>query len=183
VLDVGCGRGTVLRLLDQRVRFSRPPVGLDFSSAALRMARRARPGATPDLELTSGLATHLPFADGSFDLVLSGYLLKHLDDDEARAFFGEVLRVLAPGGLALLWEFAPSGNARLDRWNRFVISRGVGEPRLRSGRALMSLAELSGFPYIRNARLRPFLLPPIPRASVLIGRPPEGWQGAQSGPR
>ena len=177
VLDIGCGRGAVLRLLDDRVRFEHSPVGLDFSRAALRLAQRDEDTSGNRLRLARGVATRLPFADDSFDLVISGYLLKHLDDEEARACFDEVLRVLAPGGLALLWEFAPSGNERLDRWNRWVLSRGVGEPRLRSSRALMALAELAGFPYIRDARLRPFLLPPIPRASVLVGKPPEGWDG------
>ncbi|MEZ4501922.1 MAG: class I SAM-dependent methyltransferase [Dehalococcoidia bacterium] len=182
VLDIGCGRGTVLRLLDQKVQFDKPPVGLDFSRSMLRLARSDAPAGSPDLDLTRGLATTLPFATESFDLVLSGYLLKHLDEDELRTFFIELYRVLAPGGLALLWEFAPSGNERLDAWNRRVVSTGVGKPRLRSSRALMSLAELTGFPYIRNARLRPFLLPPIPRASVLVGKPPEGWQDAQTPP-
>ena len=119
----------------------------------------------------------LPFATGAFDLVLSSYVVKHLDEDEIRSFFIEVYRVLAPGGLALIWDFAPTGSAQLDAWNRWVVSRGVGEPRFRSTRAVMALGELAGFEYVRAARLRPFLLPPIPRASVLVGKPPEGWRG------
>jgi hypothetical protein len=40
---------------------------------------------------------------------------------------------------------------------------------------LRRLAEESGFTFTRDADLRPFLLPPIPRASILIGkRPDEG---------
>lgn len=45
-------------------------------------------------------ATALPYADESFDLVTLFDVLEHLDDD--RAALGEVLRVLAPGGLVLV---------------------------------------------------------------------------------
>ena len=33
----------------------------------------------------------------------------------------------------------------------------------------------AGFDWVDNAHLRPFLFPPIPRTSVLIGKAPEGW--------
>ena len=176
VLDVGCGAGSALRILDERVHFEAAPVGVDFSAAVLRRARK--PGVEGQPQFVQGAATGLPFRDGAFDLVMSGYLVKHLSDDEVQRFVREVRRVLAPGGLAILWDYAPTGNPRLDGWNEAVLSRGVGEPHLRSTRALMALGELAGFEYIRPARLRPFLLPPIPRASVLLGQPPEGWNGA-----
>jgi SAM-dependent methyltransferase len=176
VLDVGCGAGSALRLLDQRVGFEVTPVGLDFSAAVLRRARGGGGEGQPDF--VQGAATALPFREGAFDLVISGYVAKHLDDGEAQRFFDEVRRVLAPGGLALIWDYAPTGNPRLDSWNERVLSPGVERPRLRSTRALMALGDLAGFEYIRPARLRPFLLPPIPRASVLLGTPPEGWTGA-----
>ncbi len=175
VLDVGCGTGSALRILDQRVRFEMAPVGLDFSEAALRRARGR--GGEGQPQFVRGAATALPFGDRTFDFLMSGYLVKHLDDDEVQRFVGEVRRVLAPGGLALIWDYAPTGNPRLDAWNELVLSFDVRKPHLRSTRALMALGELAGFEYIRPARLRPFLLPPIPRASVLLGRPPEGWQG------
>ena len=176
ILDIGCGRASVLRLLNERVRFERRPVGVDFSAAALGLARRDEHRAGRPSELARASATSLPFADGAFDVVLCGYVLKHLDDDKARRCFVELRRVLAGGGLAVIWEFAPTGNPRLDGFNAWVLSRGVASPRLRSTVALRALAQQAGFEFHRDAGLRPFLLPPIPRASVLAGRPPEGWQ-------
>ena len=176
ILDIGCGRASVLRLLNERVRFEHHPVGVDFSAAALRLARRDERRAGRPSELARASATALPFADGAFDVALCGYVLKQLDDDEARRCFAELRRVLAGGGLALIWEFAPTGNPRLDRFNAWVLSPGVASPRLRSTVALRALAQKAGFEFHRDAALRPFLLPPIPRASVLVGRPPEGWQ-------
>ena len=107
---------------------------------------------------------------------LGGSRLMHLVGAEARGGCGELGGVRAGGGWALIWEFAPTGNPRLDGFNEWVLSRGVASPRLRSTVALRALAQQAGFEFHRNAGLRPFLFPPIPRASVLVGRPPEGWQ-------
>ena len=170
-LDVGCGTGAAVQILDRRVAFETPPVGLAAmlprNALGLRGERR--------VEFVQGVPTALPFGDGAFDFVMSGYLLGHLSNGDVQRFLIEVRRVLAPGGLALVWDYAPTGNPRLDRWNQWVLARGAVRPVLRSTRALSAFGEIAGFEYIRPARLRPFLMPPIPRASVLLGRPPEGW--------
>ncbi|TAK73437.1 MAG: class I SAM-dependent methyltransferase [Dehalococcoidia bacterium] len=173
LLDIGVGRGTVMRMLDDTLECDRAPVGLDVSRTVLRLAAQDEENPERGAGLVQGSATALPFADGSFNLVLCGHLVKHLDDDDARAFFIEVRRVLEPGGLALIWEFGPTGNRALDAWNARALSSGVRRPRLRSTKTLRRLAEESGFTFTRDAELRPFLLPPIPRASILIGRPPD----------
>jgi SAM-dependent methyltransferase len=174
-LDVGCGRGALLRFVDQRVGFERTPVGVDFSPAALRLARRDARAAGHQLALACGTATALPFRDRTFDLVTCGYLVKHLTDEELDSFLAEVRRILAGGGLALLWEFAPSGSERLDGWNRMWLGANVHRPKLRSTATLLRRAQSAGFEFTRNAVLRPFLFPPMPRASILVGRAPEGW--------
>lgn len=173
-LDIGCGRAALLRAIGQRVGFNAPPIGLDFSREALRLARR---DGTDQLgpRLAQGSATALPFANASFDLVTCGYMLKHLDDDEFLVFLDEVCRILKGGGLALIWEYAPSGSDTLDAWNRRLLGAEVRNPHLRSKRTLMHTARLAGYELVRDARLRPFLLPPIPRASIFIGKAPDGW--------
>ncbi len=174
LLDIGCGRGSLLRFLHGRVGFDREPVGLDFSASMLSQARRDEARAGRHTALARGSATDLPFAGDAFDLVLCGYVVKHLTDGALDLLFEEMWRVLAPGGLAVVWEFAPTGRATLDAWNRRLLATGLVEPRLRSSRALLRAAEHAGFPFAIEAGLRPFLLPPIPRASILIGHPPEG---------
>ena len=173
VLDIGCGRGSVPRFMDGRVGFEQPPVGLDFSHAALQLAQRDNGSGDRALDLVQGSATSLPIASGAFDLVLCGYLVKHLDDDGLRDLLDEIWRVLAPGGLALIWEFASTGRRFLDAWNRRWLGRHVREPELRSGRTLLRFAQEAGFPFAIEAGLRPFLFPPVPRASILFGRPPD----------
>jgi SAM-dependent methyltransferase len=177
-LDVGCGRAALLRFIDTRVRFRRPPVGLDFAAEGLRIARRdARIDSHPTV-LVQGTATTLPFADGTFDVVTCGYMLKHLTDAELEGFLAEVRRVLSGGGVALLWDYAPSGSTTLDSWNRRLIGAAVREPHLRSTATLVRAARAAGYELVRDARLRPFLFPPMPRASIFIGKAPAGWTPA-----
>ena len=172
-LDLGTGRAALLRQLDRQIPFAQDPVGLDFSRPMLRLAAEDEARAGRPSALVQASAARLPFADGSFQLVLCGHLVKHLDDDGLRDLLDEVYRVLSPGGLAVLWDFAPTGLRLLDAFNMLLITSHVKEPFLRSTATLMRFANEAGFPFVTDALLRPFLFPPIPRASVLIGRPPE----------
>ncbi|MCE5239128.1 class I SAM-dependent methyltransferase [bacterium] len=93
-LDCGCGIGYGAHIL---ARHCGPTVGLDRECEALREARRRYPG---PLAHVCGDAQGLPFADGAFDLVVSSQVLEHAADPEA--FCGELRRVCAPGGKAII---------------------------------------------------------------------------------
>ena len=173
LLDLGTGRGALLRQFDGQLAFKRDPVGLDFSRPMLELAATDEARSGRPSELVQGSAARLPFADASFQLVLCGHLMKHLDDDGLRDLLDETYRVLSPGGLAVLWDFAPTGRRLLDAFNMLLVTSHVKEPYLRSTATLMRFAREAGFPFVTDALLRPFIVPPIPRASVLIGRPPE----------
>ena len=99
VLEVACGRGGFLREL---ALAGACVTGCDFSFAALRVARTRLGGAAVDspATLTQGDAQSLPFADNSFDLVVSCETIEHLPD--VRAAVREMHRVTRPGGKLLL---------------------------------------------------------------------------------
>ena len=184
VLDIGCGRAGALRVVAERASLERPPVGLDASARMLELGRRdIERDAGPPVMLAQGAATALPFADGRFDLLLSGHALKYLSDDDLCACLSEARRALKPGGIFVAWEFAPTKSRLLDRWNAWVLGHEVSFERLRGYRELQSLAYECGFDYVQPAQLRPFLLPPIPRVSLLMGRAPEGWRRTMVGGR
>jgi ubiquinone/menaquinone biosynthesis C-methylase UbiE len=105
VLDIGCGTGTLAILIKQ----SHPTVnvtGVDPDSRALaratRKASRARVTATFD----RGFADALPYADGTFDRVLSSMMFHHVPKEEKPSVLAEVRRVLKPGGRLHLLDFA-----------------------------------------------------------------------------
>jgi demethylmenaquinone methyltransferase/2-methoxy-6-polyprenyl-1,4-benzoquinol methylase/phosphoethanolamine N-methyltransferase len=55
-----------------------------------------------------GVIERLGFGDGTFDVVLSSFMLHHLPADVKRAGLGEVWRVLKPGGRLVLVDFDPT---------------------------------------------------------------------------
>lgn len=93
VLDVGVGTGANLRLL-RDLGFNKV-TGLDPSDDAIRHC--AEKGFN---YVQKGDICAMPFADGSFDLVLATDVIEHVDDD-AQAV-AEITRVLDPAGLALI---------------------------------------------------------------------------------
>src|SRR5260370_38482300 len=91
-----------------------------------------RPGVHGRIRLQVAPATRLPYEDGSFDVVLTSHVLKHLDDEALLTSFREVARVLRPGGRFLLWEFEKTPRSAL----LFCSARLTGLPpafQLRTG--------------------------------------------------
>lgn len=92
VLDVGCGDGHLLGLLNVTSPESNL-VGVDLSQGELEVARRTLPS---QVLLLRERAQQLSLESGSVDLVVSHMALMLMDDIEA--VLSEVHRVLAPGG-------------------------------------------------------------------------------------
>jgi len=113
ILDVGCGDAALAVALAQRGALV---TGVDVDPHMLA-AGRARAvvasGVAP--ELIRGDIQALPFADGSFDMVLAVTVLCFVDD-AARAV-REIGRVLCPGGRLVIGE--------LGRWNLWAAKRRV----------------------------------------------------------
>ena len=96
VLEIGCGTGNITQRL-KRAEPGAQVTGVDPDPRALaRAGRKLRTAA--GISFDRGYAQELPYADGSFDRVLSSMMLHHLDDDVKAAAVAEVLRVLRPGG-------------------------------------------------------------------------------------
>jgi ubiquinone/menaquinone biosynthesis C-methylase UbiE len=169
ILDIGCGRGTLLDLLRSRVALTRPPVGVDPSRALLDLAGGKLP-------LVQASVTDLPFADETFDVVTCSYVTGRLDDTALLRLFREVRRVLDPGGIALVWDFSLTGSRRLNTLHERVLGITRAGTALRGFTALSAYALEAGFEWVSNAHLRPFLFPPIPRVSIIVGKAPIGWQ-------
>jgi ubiquinone/menaquinone biosynthesis C-methylase UbiE len=92
LLDLGCGEGRFCRLLAGEV----PEVAGIDPTAALIARAQGLGGAAYHL----GRAEDLPFADASFDMVVS--YLSLLDIEKIETALDEVTRVLRPGGVLLI---------------------------------------------------------------------------------
>jgi demethylmenaquinone methyltransferase/2-methoxy-6-polyprenyl-1,4-benzoquinol methylase len=114
ILDVGCGPGSLSFLAADHYPDARL-VGADFTMAMVERAYvRARASRdTGRLSFDRASALDLPFRGASFDLAMSAFVVRNLPD-LPRAF-GELRRVLRPGGTLLTLEITEPTHP-LVRW-------------------------------------------------------------------
>jgi len=96
VLDLGCGAGTDSLVAAQMVGQSGRVTGIDMTPEMLAKARASAAEMGANVEFVEGEVERLPFADESFDVVISNGVIDLVPDKDA--VFGEISRVLAPGG-------------------------------------------------------------------------------------
>ena len=92
VLDLGCGSGSITSELTRQAGVV---VGLDRSSAQLRLARQNAPTAI----LVRADIAAIPFAPGSFDVVLAFWSLIHVRRDLHADVLRTIRRCLRPAGV------------------------------------------------------------------------------------
>ncbi|MET8870795.1 class I SAM-dependent methyltransferase [Nocardia sp. NPDC004604] len=113
VLDLGCGRGALLLMAAELLPRGRP-VGIDLwhadqtgNSPDATRRNAEREGVADRVEVETGDITQLPFADNTFDLIISNLVLHNIPSAAGRrAAIDEAVRVLSPGGrlaIADLW--------------------------------------------------------------------------------
>jgi SAM-dependent methyltransferase len=127
ILEVGCGTGALLGRVAKDFR-PRSLVGIDLADASVRRA-----GVLAAVARADGAA--LPFAAGSFDVVLFRFVLRHAP--APARLIAEARRVLAPGGRviavdaddgSLLFDPAPRGWTNLATALEGSARRRGGDP-------------------------------------------------------
>ena len=103
ILDIGCGTGT-LAIAAAEAALQVNVEGLDADPSILARAERKAERAGTKVGFTEGRSDDLPYEDASFDLVLSTLFFHHLPDESKRRSAAELLRVLRPGGRAVIGD-------------------------------------------------------------------------------
>lgn len=97
VLDFGCGSATLSLML----KMTKPQTvirGVDVDDKNIAIAKRKIGSAQADIYIDKYDGVVLPYADNSFDRVLSSLVFHHLDAGQKANSFTEIKRVLKPGG-------------------------------------------------------------------------------------
>ena len=121
VLDLGSGAGTDSLVAAQMVGPGGQVTGIDMTPEMLDKARAAAAemGAT-NVEFVEAEAERLPFADASFDVVISNGVIDLIPDKDA--VFAELFRVLALGGriqiadVTIQKPVSEEGRRNIDLW-------------------------------------------------------------------
>ena len=109
LLDLACGSGTLAVLVKQK----HPQLtvhGVDGDREMLGRAARKAAAAGVAVDFKPGMADALPYADGSFDVVVSSLFFHHLSRAGKAAAFSEIKRVLSPSGGLLLADWGRPQN-------------------------------------------------------------------------
>jgi malonyl-CoA O-methyltransferase len=135
ILDLGSGTGYCTRQLQQR---QASVTGLDIAPQMLVTARSRQ---LVDTAYVCADAEYLPVADDSIDLVFSNLMIQWCRD--LQRLFGEVARVLQPGGLLVFSTFGPETLSELRAaWrqvdmhshvNHFAAESEIKKAMLRAG--------------------------------------------------
>jgi ubiquinone/menaquinone biosynthesis C-methylase UbiE len=140
IVEVGCGTGSLIRTLDHYGADTSLVEAVDVSSASTATTHEHHQ------QVAQADASALPFADASFDLAMAFTSFSAMHEDKARvSAASEAIRVLRPGGIAVLYDF------RVNPTNRDA--RPVREEHL-----------LQWFSGLRTEIERVTLAPPIVRA-------------------
>jgi SAM-dependent methyltransferase len=113
-LDVGCGTGALSQAILDRCDPAAVS-GIDSSDGFLTLARRQIQDARATFELAD--ARSLPFADGTFDAIVSALALNFLPDRPGA--LTEMRRTARPGGVvaAYVWDYAGGMQMMRFFWN------------------------------------------------------------------
>ena len=138
VLDVGCGRGLLLAGAAKLLASGGKATGIDIWSN-VDMGGNSEAATLHNLELEGIIdrctllgvpAQEMPFPDGTFDVILSNLCLHNIYDREIRRRAVEqIVRVLKPGGQAILSDYKLTGEyAELLQKARLAVERRWGNP-------------------------------------------------------
>ncbi|MBW3604603.1 MAG: class I SAM-dependent methyltransferase [Actinobacteria bacterium] len=108
ILDVGSGTGALAIALRHRFPAS-DVLGIEPGGPMVARARAKAARDGLDIDFRQGYGQQLPLDDDAVDAVTISLALHHVAEGQVPDVLAEARRVLRPGGVLLVIEFAPSG--------------------------------------------------------------------------
>lgn len=165
VLDVACGPGRLTLDLAPHVRHV---TGLDLTPGMLEQARAALAEAgIANAEFVAGDAAAMPFANASFDIVISSAAFHHFETPGR--VLAEMVRVCRPGGRVVVSDVMPAHD-KTAAYDRMELLRDPSHGHAHSAAELGQMGSEIGLP---DPAVHTSVTGPMPYASVLATSFPE----------
>lgn len=144
ILDAGCGTGLLATMLQQYGEV----IGIDLIPEALKFAKKR------GVKVKKGTVEKLPFADNSFDIVVSIDVITHQSIKDDFKPLKEFNRVIKPGGILILRVSANS-------WLHMIHDKHVHMNHRYKKSELASKLKITNFKVLKLSFVHSILLPPL----------------------
>jgi SAM-dependent methyltransferase len=138
ILDVGCGDGAVMQLLDER-DFGRHYHGLEISKSGIEAVSRKRISRLQDVKLFSGY--EIPYPDKSFDLAVLTHVIEHVEHPR---------RLLYEAGRVARLVFVEVPMEHTLRLGQDYVHDPVGHINFYTDKTIRRLLQTSGFEVLKQ---------------------------------
>lgn len=159
VLDIGCGTGQLAILASKLSGDSGYVAGIDLAPHMIQHAQKKAFKKGAKVDFYTGSISRLPFADGTFNIVLSSLTAHHLPRIIKEEGFAETCRVLSYGGRLVLCDFGPPADR--FHWTSGLLMKlfahSSDHPEDNFTWRLPQILRTAGFSDVRNVSHQDFL--------------------------
>lgn len=148
ILDIGCGGGININRMAEKAK---KVYGVDYSIESVKLSREVNEKLIREgkVEIQEGNVKNLAFEDDTFDIVTAFETVYFWPDIEK--CFGEVKRVLKPGGTFLIgMESNGSDNLIMKFWKHFIDMELYTDEEITTFLENINFSEITA--YIRDGR-------------------------------
>ena len=110
ILDFGCGAGDLAFEAERLIGGQGSVFGIDPSAEMVKVAKQKAAKGNSKVVFQNEAVEKMSFPDGTFDVVISSFVLHHLPEDLQNSAFIELRRVLKPGGMFFAIDMTSSGS-------------------------------------------------------------------------
>lgn len=143
VLDLGCGWGTMEKVLHSRVKAI---TGLDYSAKSIELCEQAFKGlAAGNVKFLQADASDTGLPAGSYDTVICADLVEHLYPKVFEKMTAECFRVLKPGGHLLIWTDCRDSILTILRENDIILKKDLAHVDYKTLEGLKASLTAAGF--------------------------------------
>ncbi|MCM2266172.1 MAG: methyltransferase domain-containing protein [Elusimicrobiales bacterium] len=143
VLDLGCGWGTMEKVLHSRVR---EITGVDYSAKSIELCERAFKGlAAPNVKFVRADASATGLDSAAYDTVFCADLVEHLYPEVFEKMLAECRRLLKPGGRLVIWTDCRDSLLTILRENDIFLAKDVAHVDYKTLEGLKASLAAAGF--------------------------------------